>query len=224
MTPSSNMTPSTHIQFHKTCRTISVYSFYKASLYQDFRYLIKGYDEDIDKSEYSEYRADMKLKKLMEDILEEYSVLIRDKKSLRLRKMEWELIYLVGQHQLILKVLKIFTDSKINEVLEILNDLEIPFDINKPIGKQIDSAIMFSKRLKNKINIKRINFKRLSGVKDGDNEKQTDPDDVINSLDKTALSLETNLELGYQLDIKKTNMERWENLIEMNRKRATRSK
>jgi len=206
--------------FHKSCRTISVYSFYKANMYQDFRYLIKEYNEDDANGKFDEFKNDIKLKVTLKNILEEYSVLIRDKKSLRLRKMEWELMYHIGQHSLIIKVLKIYAECKLTEVLEILNDLQIPFDKDKPIGLQLDKAVLYSKHLKNKINIKSANFKKLSGITD----EETDPDDVINGLDKTALSLEKSLELGYHIDIKTTVMERWVNLIEMNRKQANSSK
>lgn len=203
------------IEFHKSCRTISVYDFYKTHLYQDYRYLIKGFDEHNTSTQYDKYLKSKELKLIFEAILEEYSVLMRDKKSLRLRKMEWNLLYLGGQHSLILRVLSIYKDCKIPNVLEILNDLEVKFDINEPIGDQIDNAIIFSKRLKNRINILKLNFKRLSGI--DDDKEQSEPEDIMNGLDKTALLLETNLELGYQINIKTTVMERWLNLIDMNR-------
>ncbi len=204
---------------HKSCSTLSIYSFYKASLFNDLRYLIKDYDEDI--PSYESYKADKELAKLLKDIVKQYTILTNDKKTMKLKKMEYEIMFLTGRYNLITKVLGIYKECKMIEVLGILNDLEIPFDETKPIGKQIDFAIQKSKGIKNKINIKQLNFKKLSGAKD-DDDKQ-DPNDIMASLDKTALLLETNLELGYRVDIKTTSAERWVNLLSMNTDKVSAS-
>ena len=209
-------------EFHKSCRTISVYSFYKASLYEDFRHLIKGYDEDNQSDEYFQYKKDSRLKKALEKILVEYTVLIRDKKTLKLKKMEYDIMYLIGRRNLIVKTLKLYYDCKLIEVLDILNDLEVPFKIDLPIGKQIDNAIRETKLLKNQINIKELSFKKLSGSLD--EKKAATPEDLMVSLDKTALMLESHLELGYRIDIKTTPMERWVNLQNMSMDRSETSK
>ena len=207
--------------FHKTCSTIPIYNFYKASLFNDLRYLIKGYDEDL--PSYSEYKTSKELGELLKEIVKGYAVLTNDKKTMRLKKMEYELMFLKGRYNLIIKVLNIYKDCKMVEVLDVLNDLEVPFDANKPTSEQIDFAIKKSKGIKNKINIKEINFKKLSGIKDGDEQEKQDPNDAMRSLDKTALLLETNLELGYRVDVKGTTAERWVNLLSMNTDRVAAS-
>lgn len=199
--------------FHKSCSTLPIYNFYKASLFSDLRYLIKGYDEDTNSS--VEYKSDKALAVILKEIVKQYTILTNDKKTMKLKKMEYELIFLTGRYNLILKVLGIYKECKMVEVLDVLNDLEVPFSASGDIGKQIDKAIQITKGLKNKINIKQLNFKKLSGIKDDDKDKQ-DPNDVMASLDKTALLLETNLELGYRVDVKKTSAERWVNLLSMN--------
>lgn len=205
------MQPKT-ISFHKSCSTLPIYNFYKASLFQDLRYLIKGYDED--EPSHDAYKQNKELAEILKNIVKQYAVLTNDKKTMKLKKMEYELIFLRGRYNLIIKVLGIYRECKMVEVLDVLNDLEVPFDKSKPIGKQIDKAIQTTKGLKNKINIKQLNFKKLSGIKDDDTKQ--DPNDAMASLDKTALLLETNLELGYRVNIRTTNMERWTNLLSMN--------
>jgi len=179
---------------------------------------VKDYDEDT--PSYEQYKADPNLAKTLQDLVKEYAVLTRDKKTMKLKKMEYELIFMTGRYNLITKILNIYNECKMVEVLEVLNDLEVPFHADRPIGKQIDNAILQAKRLKNKINIKRINFKKASGVKDDSDEDKQTPDEVIQGLDKIALALETNLELGYRVDVRNTAVERWINLLSMSDKRV----
>ena len=206
--------------FHNSCSTLPIYNFYKASLFNDLRYLVKDYDEDTPSNETEQYKQSPELAKTLQELVKEYAVLTRDKKTMKLKKMEYELIFMTGRYNLITKILNIYNECKMVEVLEVLNDLEIKFHADRPIGKQIDNAILQAKRLKNKINIKRINFEKASGVKDDSDEDKQTPDEVIQGLDKIALALETNLELGYRVDVRNTAVERWINLLSMSDKRV----
>ena len=73
------------------------------------------------------------------------------------------------------------------------------------------------KMLKNEINVKKLKLDKLSGASNED--EKPNPEDAIRGLDKVALSLETNLELGYNLNVRKVTVERWVNLISMSEER-----
>jgi len=202
------------------CSTISVFRYYKALLYSDFRFLIQEFDYDKPQPEFDVYKSSKELSKVATALSEEYAVLVSDKKTLKLEKDRYTLIFLSERLNLIGKVLKLYADSGTVEVLEILPDLKIPFDITKPIKPQIDAAIRATKLLKNKINIKKLAFEKLSGVNQDEKKKESVPDDIMISLDKKALSLELNLALGYRVDIHNTSIERWVNLTSMETEKA----
>ena len=202
------------------CSTISVFRYYKALLYNDFRFLIQEFDYDKPLPGFDVYKSSKELSKVATALSEEYAVLVSDKKTLKLEKDRYTLIFLSERLNLIGKVLKLYADSGTVEVLDILPDLKIPFDITKPIKPQIDAAIRSTKLLKNKINIKRLAFEKLSGVNQDEKKKESVPDDIMISLDKKALSLELNLALGYRVDIHNTSIERWVNLTSMETEKA----
>tara|TARA_R110002020_G_scaffold232212_2_gene443735 strand:- start:4183 stop:4818 length:636 start_codon:yes stop_codon:yes gene_type:complete len=207
------------IKTYKTCSKIPIYNYYKANLTNDFRYLIVGYDDSEDAEDLISYKNDKELSKVLKELCEEYAVLVFDKKTMRMKKMEYTLTYLVGKYNVASKIVDIYLESKMRDVLLLLNDLGFNIDLEKDVDEQIKGVIKKFKMLKNEINVKRVNLEKLSGV----NEEKASPEDVVRNLDKVALSLESNLELGYNINVRKVTVERWVNLISMSEERAKRS-
>lgn len=208
------------IKTYKSCSKIPIYNYYAATFHQDCRYLIVGYDEDEDAGKYIVYKADSEFKKILTKLSEEYAVLVFDKKTMKLKKMQYAITFLVGRYNIAKKVIDIFNESKEPEVLTLLTDLNFKIDLDGDIDKQVTSIIKQFKMLKNEINLKKLKLDKLSGASDED--EKTSPEDAIRGLDKVALSLETGLELGYNLDVRKISVERWVNLLSMNNEKAER--
>ncbi len=207
------------IKTYKTCSKIPIYNYYQATLNNDCRFLIVGYDEDEDAEKFESYRENEELQKLLKSLSEEYAVLIFDKKAMKMKKINYTISYLVGKYNIATKIVDIYLESKEPKVLLLLNDLGFNIDLEKDIDKQIKGVVKKFKMLKNEINVKKVNLEKLAGTK----EDKQDPEDAIRSLDKVALSLETNLELGYNINVRKVTVERWVNLISMSEERAKRS-
>ena len=200
------------VKIHKSCSTISVYSFYMTLINNDFRYLIKGYDDQEDN--YVIYKQDVALASIFRSITREYETLIRDRKTLMKAKAFFEIKVLKAKYDLIARILNLYKEVEIIEVLGVLNEIDIPFFSDREVGPQIDMIINKSKGIKNMIKIKEINFnKRYDN--DNENSEELISANIIKSLDQEALGLETFLELGYKVDIKETTMTRWINMKAM---------
>jgi hypothetical protein len=207
------------IKTYKSCSKIPIYNYYQATLNNDCRFLIVGYDESEDAERFESYRENKELQKLLKSLSEEYAVLVFDKKTMKMKKMNYTISYLVGRYNIATKIVDIYLESKELKVLLLLNDLDFKIDLEKDVDKQVEGVIKKFKMLKNEINVKKVNLEKLAGTKE---ENQT-PEDAIRNLDKVALSLETNLELGYNINVRKVTVERWVNLISMSEERAKRS-
>jgi hypothetical protein len=184
---------------------------------KDLKYLIVGYEEISEKKiEAFVVVNENDLRKAYDEIFNDYSATKFDRRELLRMKEEGEIIYLNSTYEIIVKTLALYKEYEDIKILEIFVDLEFTnFDINGDIKKEIEKIVRSAKGLKNKINIKRINYEKkyLKGVED-----KMDVQDVFKTLDKQALALETNLELGYKINVKKTSVVRWLNLIDRHEK------
>ena len=108
------------------------------------------------------------------------------------------------------RVLEIYNESSEIEVLEVFPSLGYEFNKFELVGPQIDKILRALIGVKNSIRIKEINFKKLYKIIDDEEEEEAN--DLIADLDAKALSLESELELGYKINVKKTSILRWTNL------------
>lgn len=198
-----------NIFIHKTCNSLSIYAYCMIALHGDFRFLIKGYKPDKGK-QYSDLKSDPKLKAIFDNIVKEHNIYIADKSSLDKEKAMFELKELNLRYSITVQTLTLYKDTKSIEVLDLLNELGFSFNEFKPVGPQIDKVQEKLKGMRNLLNIKEIAFKKKYVKEDVDENRNIN---VIEGLDSKALSLETNLGLGYKINIKKTSVIRWENLI-----------
>ena len=77
--------------------------------------------------------------------------------------------------------------------------------------KQINKIKSGIDAIRNKLTIKEANFKKKYGY----DAAKEDEEDLFVILDRQALQLERGLEVGYRIDIKKTSIIRWMNLLKM---------
>lgn len=197
------------MKLHTSCSTLPIKNFYLANMTGDLRYLIEGYSED-DSAKYAEHKDSNQAQDALNKILEHHSILTRDKKTMQIRKLEYSYRFETGQLALIYRVLEIYDATQNFEVLLMLNELNCKFEVGDDISATIDRALHRAKVLKNGLNIKRNKIQKLSGF-DPDKPKPK-MEEVLASLDKSALSMEASLKLGYQIKVDEITTERWINM------------
>jgi len=166
--------------------------------------LIKDfYSKKLDGEKYKEYENNEVLKNTFYSILSEYNEMTQNKKVIKSYKsqLRFDLIYL--EYELCKSNLELYEATRDLEFLELLNDFNWGFDRTKNINEQLKKFITKLKRLKMKVQILKIKH-----------EKKFEQNNH-SSLDSRALSLERILNLSYNIDVKKTSVERWVNINEL---------
>ena len=198
------------MELHTSCSTLPIYSLHKIIETLDFRYLLKGYfGGDVPPV----IEDTTPFEKIFKKIIDEFNIMSSEKLELKNIKHQILIANLEFKYTATTEVLKLYSEYPEIEVLVLLNDLGWAFDTSKTIGPQIDKISKACVGLKMKIKIQKASFSKKYEAK----EKKT-KEGV--SLDKEALYLESNLELGYHLDTKTTSCERWCNLKKLAKEKA----
>lgn len=197
------------LKLHKSCGTLPIYSFDKILRTEDYRYLIKEYFGEENKK-YSNFNKLDIGKQIFNDILKEYTILTADLKQINNIKKKILITELEYKYDATTCVLNLYNLAEDVEVLWLLSD--IGWEINKdyPYGPQIDKITKLCIGLKNKIKIHKANYVNQYKNKESNQNKKI-------SLNKQAIYLQSNLELGYFLDTKICTVETWENLNALDR-------
>ena len=204
---------------YQSCSEIPIYNFMMYLHTMDAKLLISNlekFDEEVIEKFISSNSK--KISKSINKIEKEYQALTFEKRDLNKNKEIASMMFLEVKHNTISKVVSIFMNTGDVSVLDLLNDLGVGFNIDKPIAKQLEKARRTNKGIRNKINIKQANFKKKYKI-DENVKTEYEPADVEINLDAQALTMEGNLETGYKINIKKTSVLRWVNLMEANRRR-----
>lgn len=186
----------------------------------DYRYLIEDFNEEEDT--FLDYKDSDLLKALFNDLENEYKTLVADKKLLRREKALLTILELNARYSLATHVLTMYSENPYIEVLDILNSVEgLSFSEDKDISSQIEIAYKKILGWKNKLKIMEVNFKIKYKI---DKEKE-EPEFqlILSNLDKKSLFFELNLETGYRIDPKNTNVVRWVNLEERSNAKLDRN-
>lgn len=210
---------------HKDCKSLSIYAFFMVSKTDDFRYLIKGFKEE-DEDSYKEFKSSPELAAIFEDIITEYRSTVSENAFAK-EKALLQLNMARIKYSVLCKLMECYEDTGDTFFLKSMAPLGIKFYEEKPLGLQIDIILKKLIGMKNALNIKEAKYKnKYEKVVEGEEEEETE-NDMISNLERKALSLEIELELGYKVNIKKTSMLRWQNMITMSeskRKAYGRSK
>jgi hypothetical protein len=185
----------------------------------DYSYLINGYETLSESVIYKFVKSNaIELKTTFEKIQKEYEAITFNKRELNKQKELATMMLVETQHNTIVKIVNLYLECNDATVLKILNELGVPFDESKPINKQLEKANLVAMGLRNSLNIKTLNFKKKYRISEEgiEAEKERYSEDVEKSLDAQALIIENNLETGYRIDVKKTSVLRWVNLLETN--------
>lgn len=194
---------------HISCSTLSKFAFDEIILTNDFRWLVKGYNGeggfDIEDTKPFE--------KIFEKILKQYLSLSADKTEIKNLKTQLLISQMEFKYKATIEILNLYSKFQEIEVLLLLKDLNWDLDTSKSLGPQIDRISKLLIGLKMKIKIQKANYSK----------KQKTKEDILSekiSLDKEALYLESNLDLGYNINPRKTSCERWINLKKLAKEKA----
>lgn len=199
------------MKFHKSVRTLSIYSFNELIKTNDLRFLLLSFDqwqEDDLKLSNSEI---IEAKKISEDIFYQYAELTNNYKILSEYKSKFIIIEAEYKYDVTLKILEFYLLSKDIEILKLLNKLGWKFDSQENIDQQLESISKSMRGLKTKVDLLKIKFKAKY------NKKEVPAETIksVDKLDKEAINLELALKLNYTINTKLTTVSRWVNMWNM---------
>lgn len=197
------------MEFYKTCKTLSIYSFNELVKTNDFRYLAKGFiefedDDDVDKFKLGVEEV-IEARGIFREILYEYSAITANRHIMLKYFAEIKIEEEEFRYMIINRVLNTYSDYENVEVLDLLNSLGISFDINGNIEQQILKVLSMAKRLKTKIALLKLKYNE----KFNKNVKNRAVEDSTDKLEEEAIQLAIALKIGYQIDTRKTSVSKW---------------
>jgi hypothetical protein len=197
---------------YKSCNTLPIYNFFKIFESDDFRYLIKGWDEDDDEVELVGVKLE-ETRALFNNIVFEYTDLTHNTKAKSTLKKqiliaEWQIVY-----DIVVGCVDLYLGSDDEQYLELIKEVGYPVDLTKELEPQLTAISRKMKGLKNKIQIYKIDLAK--NFEQNKNEVKTD-------LDKEALYLEMNLDLKREINTRTTTVAKWVKIIELNKQKNSK--
>lgn len=194
---------------YKSCDDIPVYNFFKLLKETDLSFIIINH-ENFKKDKIDKYISENKneLQKKADSIVEEYKILIFNQKEISRKKEEATIIYETAIVYSVGQIIDLYKEYEDDSILKMVNSIE-GFSEEMSLS-EIEQKL---KILVNKINIKKLNFKKKYRIKE--NDEAIEDTNVFKNLDFQAIQIEQILELGYKLNIKKTSVLRWVNLLDL---------
>jgi len=196
---------------HRSISTLPIYSFRKIIETGDLSFFVKGNFEE-QKYEFTDSEIKM-LSEVLDNILDELDGTFT-KLNVKLKDLNTQflILQLEFKYNTTINVLDLYSNYQHIEVALLLKELGWKLDTSRAIGPQVDSIIQKCKGLLMTINIQKSKYVKEKKAK----EKKAE--DSI-SLDKEALYLQHNLELGYEINTKTTTVERWYNLKKLHQEK-----
>ena len=198
------------MNIHKSCDSLSIWSFYKIIETENLAYLIKGYNLD------NEITLKNKDKEVLincwNDIVTEYGMLTVNSDIIKNYKLQLLISALEFEHSVSINILNKFSELESTDILLLLNEFGYDIDIEKDLAPQLTSVVSKLKSLKNRIKIHKINYSK---------KYQKNVKKVEVNLDREALMLEMNLKISHGINVRKTTVERWLNMVELNNEKAS---
>jgi hypothetical protein len=193
------------MEFYKSCRTLSIYSFNEILRSNDLRFLIKDFDEYNDEEIKLVGVDAMQASEIFKEIIYEYSSLTFNRSILKNYMSQINIEKEEFRYNITEKILNFYAESEDLSILETLNNLDWKMDINGDINSQIKIIIASMRKFRTKINILKLKhdekFKKKVIV---DNE-----DSYVDVLESEAISLEIALKISHSIDTKNTSVSKW---------------
>ena len=177
------------MKYYKDSR-IPVYNFFKYIETKDHKLLLKKKCKNITQEQIQF------LDEAFTSIFYEYCYLTKDDTLLYVFKREIFLEFTETKINTITKILDLYREFGEIEVLDLLNDIDIPFTRSKDIDNQVKVVIRKLKGLRNKYKIARSKIKDVKTQSSFNLEKETS-------------SIEISLGLKYSIDTQTCTLNKW---------------
>lgn len=195
---------------------IPVFNFFKI-----FNNVEKNINYIYKKSKGEKLLPKSKLFDTFDKLQNDYLALTFTKSNLQDEKLKAKVTYLTGKINIIELVLDSFLNTHDENIFLLLNEFR-EFKLELPITTDDVKEIKKQKTyITNTINLSLAKFKLKHKT---ELENEITGENLEKDLDKQALSLESYLELGYNLNVKKISMLRWINLRSMAEEKNERIK
>lgn len=153
----------------------------------------------------------IELEDVFKDIMSEYAELTANKNVIKNYKLQFLITFLEFKYKVCTEAIASYFETDHLETLLIVNEYEdLKIDEKKDFGTEFNKLVSKVKSLKNRIRIHKINYEK----KNKKNNKA-----IKFNLDREALSLEMSLKLSHSIEVTKTTVERWINMIELSKER-----
>ena len=180
----------------------------------DSRALI--YDFDIyDDNEDFKYDGDEDLDDIFKTIYYKYCVLIGDNNQITKMRKEAYIKEKEAEMKFVNTSMLFYMESENEDFITLLNSAfpSYSIDLKKDISVQVERNIRKLKGLRNKINIKKIDYTKRYKKEGNEPKKELDAD-------AEAILLENALELKYSIDVDSISLGKWCKMINLARKKA----
>lgn len=209
------------MEFHKTCRELSIYNFNEILKTNNLCFLLKEYDEYSEKQVVIIGSDLVMAKKIYKEIIYEYSELTFNKNVMLSYNFQINIEKEEFKYNLTEKILNNYSEFEDVNVLYLLNDLGWKFSDDYSylsIEEQLKIIIASMRKLKTKIDLLKVKYNAKFNNKQNINVNEEEIV-FIDKLDQEAISLELNLGLSYSIDTKKTSVSKWISMWNISNKR-----
>lgn len=197
------------MKYFKTINEIDVYTFFKIIDNTNPQFLLKKYNDEKAKKLTDNQKAI--LNETFNKILLEFNAKNVTSKSLRSIKAKAMIDYMESRYDVTTSILNLYESTNEVVVLFALKELGWGFDSEGNIDKQLNSITKKMVGLKMQIKIRKVRydseFNKLKKNKDDEDKKWLD------IIDREALYLERTLDLKHSINVNKTKLIRWCNLL-----------
>lgn len=184
---------------YTNCSKLPIFNFFELLKTKDLSLLLEEGEKikDFD---------DKELLDVMFNIMTEYNSITENKKLMQEYKQTLDIEFLEVKYNLSKELISLYNNDNQIDFLIALKEFDWKINLNDPIKPQLDRIIKSLVGLKNKINIRKINF--VKKFKREHNNNTTNFD-----LDQAVVNLEVGIPLSYKIDIHKDSIKKYVYLV-----------
>lgn len=185
---------------YKSCKTLPMYNFYEIIGSNDYRWILKDFNEDSDTILSKE--ENNRLESTFNNIFNEYVELKNDAKIINNLKQRAIIANLENRLFWGATLLKLYMSNPTEETANALKEWKFKVNINGNLQNEVDSLTRQLKSLRTKINMEVSKFETTL-------EKNKKQKDVKFNIDEQTISIAKVLELNFPIIAKQTTVSQW---------------
>ena len=185
---------------YKSCKTLPMYNFYEILGSEDYRWLLKDFNEDIDTN--IQDTEKVRLETIFKDIFNEYIELKNDIKIINNLKQRAIIANLENRMFWGATLLKLYIQNPTEGTAKALKDWKFKVDFKGSLEKEIQSLSNQLKSLKTRLNIEISKYENTL-------EKNKSKKDVKFNIDEQTINIAKVLDLNFPIIAKTTTVAQW---------------